>query len=225
MRTSGEAYVGPYNTTTFNLSGNNFKQIYTAGVSASVRPNLFENGNILILRNGNRKYTDDNTSISNNLPTAYKQPISQEQLCSNCAFYDPSTNNNCSRWNAKVRANYWCAKYKPEEYLTPAGDTFRSIFPGIIQKGLNTGGNEFLLANRSFYVGSYRIMPDGAYFADDVLPFRLLTLKQTLKFGPNKHFTKVNKNLTTQNISTQTTTSPNTTATTSTSGTGTSYSY
>jgi len=245
MRTSGEVYVGPYNTTTFNTSGNNFKQIYTVGVSASAKPNLFENGNILILRNGNRKYTDDNTSISNNLPAAYKQPISQEQLCSNCAFYDPSTNNNCSRWNAKVRANYWCAKYKPEEYLTPAGDTFRSIFPGIIQKGLNTGGNEFLLANRSFYVGSYRIMPDGVYFADDVLPFRLLTLKQTLKFGPNRHFTKINKNITgnkpmygdsqgsttattqpaTQPTTSPTYTSPTSTPATSTGGTGTSYSY
>ena len=80
-------------------------------------------------------------------------------------------------------------------------------------------------------------MPDGTYFADNVSPFKLLTLKQTLKFGPNRHFTKINKNLTTQNISTPTTTSPSTTTTTtttgtsvstpavSTGGTGTSYNY
>ena len=90
--------------------------------------------------------------------------------------------------------DYWCAKYKPIDILTPAGDTFRSDFPGVVQTGLTTAGNEFLLNDRSFYVGSYRIMPDGTYFADDTLPFRKLTLKQTLKFGPNKHFTKINKN-------------------------------
>ena len=76
-------------------------------------------------------------------------------------------------------------------------------------------------------------MPDGAYFADDTLPFRILTLKQTLKFGPNRHFTKINKNLVTQNTTpssninttTTTTATPSSTPTVSTSGTGTSYSY
>ena len=233
MRTSGEAYVGPYHTTTYNTSGTTLRQIYVAGISASSRPNTFVDGDILVLRNGNRRYTDNNNPISNNLPTAYNQPVSQEQNCSNCIFYDSNKNLNCTRWEAKVRTNYWCAKYKPSDVLTPAGDTFRSDYPGIIQTGLTTGGNEFLLTNRSFYVGSYRIMPDGVYFADDTLPFRILTLKQTLKFGPNRHFTKVNKNLITQNISpssninttTTTTVTPSSTPTVSTSGTGTSYSY
>jgi len=237
MKSSGEAYIGPYHITTYNSAGTTFKQIYVVDSTPSNRPTQFISGDILVLRNGNRKYTNNNDTISNKLPQAYKQPISQEQLCSNCVFWDASKNLNCTRWKAKIRTNYWCAKYKPLGVLTPAGDTFRSDNPGIIQIGLNTGGNEFLLNNKSFYIGSYRIMPDGTYFADDVLPFRKLTLKQTLKFGPNRHFTKVNKNLTTQNISIQTTTSPSTTTTTtttetsvstpaaSTSGTGTSYSY
>ena len=184
--------------------------------------------------------------MSNLLPAAYKQPVSQEQLCSNCAFWKPGQNLNCTRWNAKVRANYWCAKYKPMGVLTPAGDTFRSDYPGIVQTGLVTNGNEFLLPNRSFYVGSYRIMPDGMYFADNSIPFRKLTLKQTLKFGPNRHFTKINKNIVnistsagdpvgSTTVTTQTTTPTPTytppaqttvsTPATSTGGTGTSYSY
>ena len=99
-------------------------------------------------------------------------------------------------------------------------------------------------------MGSYRIMPDGVYFADDTVPFRRLTLKQTLKFGPNRHFTKINKNIqvktvtttaplpsttqtttqTTQTTQTTPTYSPPPTTTTSTpatstGGAGTSYSY
>ena len=189
----------------------------------------------MVLRNGNRRYTDNNESISNNLPSAYDKPISQEQLCSNCYF---NQNGNCTKWNAEIRMDYWCAAYKPLNILTPAGDTFRSDFPGMIQTGLTTSGNEFVLDNKKYYIGSYRIMPDGTYFADDTLPFRRIYLKQTLKFGPNKHFTKINKNKQGKQII-QTTTSPSTTVpsttetttvstgttTPSTSGTGTSYSY
>ena len=233
MRSSGEAYVGSYHITTYNSANSTFKQIYVAGSTPSNRPTQFISGDILVLRNGNRKYTDNNDIISNKLPQAYKQPTSQEQLCSNCVFWDASKNLNCTRWKAKIRTNYWCAKYKPLGVLTSAGDTFRSNYPGITQTGLTTGGNEFLLNNRSFYIGSYRIMSDGAYFADDVLPFRKLTLKQTLKIGPKRHFTKINKNLTTQKITIKPTTTPSTTIieapvstpTVSTGGAGTSYSY
>ena len=250
MRSDGTAYNGPYHLTTYNSSGANFVQIYVIGPTPSNRPKVFVDENITYLRNGDRLYADNNEPMSRLLPAAYKQPISQEQLCSNCAFWKPGENLNCSRWKAKVRANYWCAKYKPMDILTPAGDTFRSDYPGIVQTGLTTTGNEFLLTNKSFYVGSYRIMPDGVYFADDTVPFRRLTLKQTLKFGPNRHFTKINKNTqvktvtttaplpsttqtttqTTQTTQTTPTYSPSPTTTTSapatsTGGTGTSYSY
>ncbi len=246
MKENGTAYVGPYHLTTYNSAGSTFKEIYVIGPTPSNRPNVFIEENITYLRNGNRIYADNNEAMSNLLPAAYKQPVSQEQLCSNCAFWKPGQNLNCTRWNAKVRANYWCAKYKPMEVLTPAGDTFRSDYPGIVQTGLVTSGNEFLLPNRSFYVGSYRIMPDGMYFADNSIPFRKLTLKQTLKFGPNRHFTKINKNIVnistsagdpvgSTTVTTQTTTPTPTytppaqttvsTPATSTGGTGTSYSY
>lgn len=251
MRSDGTAYVGPYHLTTYNSAGSTFRQIYVIGPTPSNRPTTFIDENITYLRSGDRVYADNNEPMSRNLPAAYKQPVSQEQLCSNCAFWKPGENLNCSRWKAKVRANYWCAKYKPMEILTPAGDTFRADFPGIVQTGLTTTGNEFLLNNRNYYVGSYRIMPDGVYFADNTMPFRRLTLKQTLKFGPNRHFTKINKNqqgrsiaqITTQPSQTtiQTATQPTTSPTytpptstpvtspsvpaTSTGGTGTSYSY
>jgi len=229
IQTNGEAYVGPYHVIT------NSPKIYVIGTTPSLKPTQFVEGNILILRNGNRKYTDNNESISNNLPSAYDKPISQEQLCSNCYF---NQNGNCTKWNAEIRMDYWCAAYKPLGVLTPAGDTFRSDFPGMIQTGLTTSGNEFVLDNKKYYIGSYRIMPDGTYFADNTLPFKRIYLKQTLKFGSNKHFTKINKNKQGKQII-QTTTSPSTTVpsttetttvstgttTPSTSGTGTSYSY
>ena len=243
MRSDGTAYNGPYHLTTYNSSGANFVQIYVIGPTPSNRPKVFIDENITYLRNGDRLYADNNEPMSRLLPAAYKQPVSQEQLCSNCAFWKPGENLNCSRWKAKVRANYWCAKYKPMDILTPAGDTFRNDYPGIVQTGLTTAGNEFLLTNKSFYVGSYRIMPDGVYFADETVPFRRLTLKQTLKFGPNRHFTKINKNTqvktvtttaplpsTTQTTQTTPTYNPPSTTTTSapatsTGGAGTSYSY
>ncbi len=238
MREDGTAYIGPYHSTTYNSAGAVFKQIYVIGPTPSNRPNVFIEENITYLRNGERIYADNSEPMSRLLPAAYKQPVSQEQLCSNCVFWKPGQNLNCTRWKAKVRANYWCAKYKQMNVLTPAGDTFRSDFPGIIQTGLTTSGNEFVLNNKKYYIGSYRIMPDGTYFADDTLPFRRIYLKQTLKFGPNKHFTKINKNKQGKQII-QTTTSPSTTVpsttetttvstgttTPSTSGTGTSYSY
>ncbi len=246
MRMDGTSYNGPYHLTTYNSAGAVFKQIYVIGPTPSNRPTTFIDENITYLRNGDRIYADNNEPMSRLLPAAYKQPVSQEQLCSNCAFWKPGENLNCSRWKAKVRANYWCAKYKPMDVLTPAGDTFRADIPGVVQTGLTTSGNEFLLANRNFYIGSYRIMPDGTYFADDVLPFRRLTLKQTLKFGPNRHFTKINKNIQVRTVTTtaplpsttQTTQTTQTTPTynpppttttsapaTSTGGAGTSYSY
>ena len=48
MRTSGEAYVGPYHTTTYNTSGTTLRQIYVAGISASSRPNTFVDGRNMI---------------------------------------------------------------------------------------------------------------------------------------------------------------------------------
>ena len=111
--------MGPYHVIT------NSPKIYVIGTTPSLKPTQFVEGNILILRNGNRKYTDNNESISNNLPSAYDKPISQEQLCSNCYF---NQNGNCTKWNAEIRIDYWCAAYKPLGVLTPAGDTFEVIF-------------------------------------------------------------------------------------------------
>ena len=98
-------------------------------------------------------------------------------------------------------------------------------------------------AKQRYYVGHYHILPDGAYKTDNspTIPFgTALTLKQSLKLGPNVHFTKITLSslqqqltITTQTTQT-TTTSPITVSSTqtttqpvsnNTSGTGTSYSY
>ena len=119
------------------------------------------------------------------------------------------------------------------------GDTYRDLYPGIPQYGFYTSGNEFLLANNNYYIGSYNITNDGIYKTTDASSTTLM-LKPSLLYGPNFHFTKINMNSapTTNNIApsapptplqspTQTTTQTTTTSPTNTSsgGTGTSYSY
>jgi hypothetical protein len=54
----------------------------------------------------------DGELIPKALPDAYDLAKGSEN-CGNCAAYNPDT-MKCSVWaNAKVRANYWCAKWVP----------------------------------------------------------------------------------------------------------------
>mgnify|MGYP003966584347 CR=1 FL=1 len=217
----GLVYNGPYHLDSKygTLSGN---------ISLST-PINFDNNAILYLNTNNqRRYISDNVIISTNLPAAYKAPIGPEnyQKCSNCIF---NKNNNCIKWQANIRANFWCNSYKPQNQLIMGGDTYRDLYPGIPQYGFYTSGNEFLLANNNYYIGSYNITNNGIYQTADTSS-TTLTLKPSLLQGPNFHFTKVNINVlpTTNNItpsqpSTQTTTTSPTN--TSSGGTGTSYSY
>ena len=226
MKRNGESYIGP-----FHISE---KFGYVTGGAPTKTPSRFKQDSILYLRtNGNRNYIDNNESISNNLPLAYNQPINSEQLCSNCHF---NQNGQCTKWNANIRNNFWCASWEPHGLLTLAGDTFRSKYPGIIQTGLSTKGNEFMLSTKKYHIGSYHIMPDGTYLtnATNNTSPKILYLKKSLKLGSNKHFTKINKTIKSRTLKqpTITTTTPTTTPTTTTTttgyssgGTGTSYSY
>jgi hypothetical protein len=60
----------------------------------------------------------DGEEINSNLPAAY-QPASnpdvpQGQNCGNCEYYKPGE-LYCTKFDAPVRAVYWCAKYEPVE--------------------------------------------------------------------------------------------------------------
>ena len=60
----------------------------------------------------------DGEEINANLPAAY-QPASnpevpQGQNCDNCAYYKPGE-MYCTKFDAPVRAVYWCAKWEPYE--------------------------------------------------------------------------------------------------------------
>ena len=58
----------------------------------------------------NRRYPDGEI-ISNNLPSAYGLPPKgyENQICHNCIFYK---NDHCTYWDAPVRDEYWCKKWK-----------------------------------------------------------------------------------------------------------------
>jgi len=56
-----------------------------------------------------QRYYPDNKEISANLPSAYGLPKIQNQNCTGCVFYKQ---HYCSRWQAQVRHNYWCASFK-----------------------------------------------------------------------------------------------------------------
>ena len=257
LNTTGAVYKGAYYTFNNNNLGNSIvlKGKRVKGNAPLLIPTEFQANALLSSRNGDRVYADTNQAISSNLPSAYGLPTNGGQNCMGCAFYK---NNNCSKWNAQVRQQYYCAAWLPPELLIPAGDIFRLEYPGITQTGFYTEGNEFLLphqmvrgAKQRYYVGHYHILPDGTYKTDNssTIPFGTnLTLKQSLKSGPNVHFTKITlaslqqiqitqatqtTQITTQTTqttttspvtvsSTQTTTQP---ASNNTSGTGTSYSY
>jgi hypothetical protein len=249
LNTTGAVYKGAYYTFNNNNLKNStvLKGKRVKGNAPLLIPTELQTNALLSSRNGDRVYADTNQAISSNLPLAYGLPTNGGQNCMGCAFYK---NNNCSKWNAQVRQQYYCAAWLPPELLIPAGDIFRLEYPGIIQTGFYTKGNEFLLphqmvrgAKQRYYVGHYHILPDGAYKTDNspTIPFgTALTLKQSLKLGPNVHFTKITLSslqqqltITTQTTQT-TTTSPITVSSTqtttqpvsnNTSGTGTSYSY
>jgi hypothetical protein len=60
----------------------------------------------------------DGEAIPDSLPNAY-QPASnpevpQGQNCDNCEYYKPGE-LYCTKFDAPVRAVYWCAKWEPVE--------------------------------------------------------------------------------------------------------------
>lgn len=64
---------------------------------------------VLILH---RKYPDGE-KIPKKLPLKYSLAKGKEK-CSNCEYYVAKT-KNCTKWDAIVRPEYWCAKWEPKE--------------------------------------------------------------------------------------------------------------
>mgnify|MGYP003641511826 FL=1 len=189
LSTTGEVYKGPYYL--FKRKNNKLFGKKIMGNAPLLKPKKFENNSIISSRNGDRIYTDTNNMVTPSLPQAYNLPKNGGQKCINCVF---NKNKNCSKWNAQIRNQYWCASWNPEVLLIYAGDTFRYYYPGIIQKGFHTKGNQFLLPNNNYYIGNYHILPDGTYKTDNSsnAPFgTLLTLKHSLTSGIKKHSTKI----------------------------------
>ena len=58
----------------------------------------------------------DGEAIPSSLPDLYQPAdnpgVPKGQRCDNCGYYQKGY---CSKFDAKVRAYYWCAKYKPQE--------------------------------------------------------------------------------------------------------------
>ena len=81
-----------------------------------------------------RKYPDGQPTDPN-LPTAYGLPPQdvENQACHNCKFYN---NNYCTFWNAPVRHEYWCAKWKSIYYTArpsiEQGDSVREVKSGRV---------------------------------------------------------------------------------------------
>jgi hypothetical protein len=67
---------------------------------------------ILNLQKQSRTYSDGEV-IHPNLPVAYGYPAKEGQNCSNCAFYK---NHACTLWQANVRHNFWCGRWKKLNY-------------------------------------------------------------------------------------------------------------
>ena len=199
LSTTGEVYKGPYYTFKnkyihehSNLFGKKVK-----GNAPLLIPTELGN-NILHARNGDKTYKDTGQALFPSLPQSYDLVKEGGQKCVNCIF---NKNNNCSKWSAQVRNEHWCANWAPEVLLIYAGDTFRNCYPGIMQTGFHTKGNQFLLPNNKYYVGPYHILPDGTYKTDNtptVAFGTLLTLKSSLLLGTGnnkgklkQHFTKI----------------------------------
>jgi hypothetical protein len=61
---------------------------------------------------------EDGEEINSNLPAAYQPATNPEvpegQNCGNCEYYKPGE-LYCTKFDAPVRAVYWCAKWEPTE--------------------------------------------------------------------------------------------------------------
>lgn len=84
---------------------------------------------VVILSDFNRIYPDGEI-ISKNLPAAYQkgnpypntldnQDVPSFEHCKSCSFYK---NNNCSKWQAPVKYEYWCRAYDKKKN-TPSPST------------------------------------------------------------------------------------------------------
>lgn len=79
------------------------------------KPSNKEDNNILV---ATTRIYPDGEKIPNSLPPKYMAANSKEvpkgQECSNCEYFVESS-NHCKKFDAKVRSNYWCAKWESND--------------------------------------------------------------------------------------------------------------
>ena len=69
-------------------------------------------GKLKVIKEIIEKKYPDGTKIPKNLPNRYQPSLGHEK-CGNCGYYVAGT-KHCKKWDAKVKATYWCAKWEPK---------------------------------------------------------------------------------------------------------------
>jgi len=107
-----------------------------------------------------RQYSDGEP-YHPNLPGAYAPANSgglpRGQGCYNCSFYNVAPGStglggNCTRWNAPVRSNHWCAAWKGQDAVTPPPRKDTSSGPSIPEFRLKDTKGNFLIYEKGSLV-------------------------------------------------------------------------
>jgi len=83
----------------------------------------------------------DGEEINANLPNAYQPATNAEvpegQNCANCEYYKPGE-LYCTKFDAPVRAVYWCAKWEPmdDEYIETVSVEVQEQIQELLMQGL-----------------------------------------------------------------------------------------
>lgn len=106
-----------------------------------------------------RKYPDGET-ISSKLPKVYGLPPvnKKNQNCHNCIFYQ---NGYCSKWEARVRHEYWCKSWKEldKKSIRKSNslsishlDQLNLLINPVVERNLFTKTTEFISADGELYI-------------------------------------------------------------------------
>ncbi len=143
--------------------------------------------------------------IPASLPESYQNSANEDveelkdgRRCGNCIFIDPET-SNCSKWNAEIRQNYWCASWdtmepviaQPNEFtqfIEEGGDIYNYFIEKVkdpITQEPNLSNflsplNALFTTYGAYAYGDYlrRIVDSGNAFDYDGIPINLFFTTQ-----------------------------------------------